>query len=123
MKAIQLTLGIASGFFLAACSGSGWGTTHSSVSNSGRPTATADEDDDDDGDDQDIALSALPEVVKNAALGAVPGFEMTKAEIEKHGDKTIYSIDGVAGGEECCVEVSPDGTVIAVEHEDDEDDD
>ena len=45
---------------------------------------------------------------------------MRKAEIEKNGDATIYGIDGLADGEECTVEVSPDGTVIAIEHEDDE---
>lgn len=86
--------------------------------------ARLDDDDDDDGQDEDIPLSEVPEVVRKAALAAVPGLVLDEAEKEVEDGELLYSLEGQAGGQRYCVEVSPTGKVLEVEHEDgDEDDD
>lgn len=81
------------------------------------------EDDDDDGQDQEIPLSEVPDVVREAALAAVPGLVLDEAEKEVEDGALLYSLEGTADGQRYCVEVTPTGKVLEVEPEDGDDDD
>lgn len=80
------------------------------------------DDDDDDGQEEDVPLSEVPEVVRRAALAAVPGLVLDEAEKEVEDGALVYSLEGEANGQRYCVEVSPTGKVLEVEHEDGDDD-
>ena len=71
--------------------------------------------------EQELALSAVPQAVKDAALAAVPGLVIAEAETEQENGVTIYCIEGTAGGKEYEIEISADGQVLDIETEDDED--
>ena len=80
-----------------------------------------------DGDDEQIPLDQVPALVLNAALAAVPGFALEKAELEVEDGIRVYCLQGLVGGEEVEVDVTADGQVLEVESgdegEEDEDDD
>jgi uncharacterized membrane protein YkoI len=83
-------------------------------------------DDDDEGDDESeeaVALSQVPEAIKQAALAAVPGLVLSSAEKETEDGTLLYSLEGSAGGETVEVEVrASDSKVLEIERgEDDED--
>jgi uncharacterized membrane protein YkoI len=82
-----------------------------------------DESDEDEG--VEIALADVPDVVKQAALKAVPGFILDEAERVGEGDAAIYELEGRAGGTSYELEVTAAGVVkeIEVADEDDEGDD
>jgi uncharacterized membrane protein YkoI len=125
MKSTLWILGLASSALAVGCRGSDASVTHASLANDARPStaAVADDDEDDDGDEQEIALADLPAAIKNAALAAVPGIVLTEAEKEVENGRELYSVEGTLDGEEYCIEIATDGSLIGVEHEDDEDDD
>jgi uncharacterized membrane protein YkoI len=80
-----------------------------------------DEDDDDEDEDEfeeDVALDDLPQLVRDAVLAAVPGLQLTSAEIEIEAGKTAYCVHGTLDGESMEVEVAPDGTVLEIERDD-----
>ena len=88
--------------------------------------AMVDDDDDDEGDDESeeaVALSQVPEAIKQAALAAVPGLVLSSAEKETEDGTLLYSLEGTAGGEAVEVEVrASDSKVLEIERgEDDED--
>jgi len=74
------------------------------------------------GPDRDLALADVPANIREAALRAVPGLVLRSAEKEMEDGVWIYSLEGTAGEEEYCVEVSLEGQVLEVENEDDDDD-
>ncbi len=90
-----------------------------SVDDGGSSAARDDEDD----HEQELALSDVPQAVKDAALAAVPGLQMTEAETELENGVRTYCIEGSADGKEYEIEISADGRVLEVETEDEEDDD
>lgn len=73
--------------------------------------------------DEEIPLDQVPQLVKDAARAAVPGFVIESAEKETEDGVVLYSLEGEAGGEEVEVEVSTAGKVLEIEHGDDDDDD
>jgi hypothetical protein len=82
--------------------------------------------DDEDGEgDQDelVELADVPKLVKEAALAAVPGLVLERAERETEHGTTLYSLEGTVGGEAVEVEVGTDGKVLEIERGDDEDED
>lgn len=82
----------------------------------------ADDDDEDDGDDEvEVALGDVPDAVKSAAIRAVPGLVLTKAEKETERGATVYSVEGTVDGIEYEVEVSASGDVTEIEREGDDD--
>jgi uncharacterized membrane protein YkoI len=66
-------------------------------------------------------LSEVPAAAKKAALTAVKGLKLTKAEMEQENDKTIYELKGSADGKKYSVEVEADGKNVKVEEESDTD--
>ena len=72
------------------------------------------------GGDTAVALADVPAHVKEAALKAVPGLVLTKAETEVENGVTIYDLTGTAGGKEHEVEVTANGTVQEIESGDDD---
>lgn len=111
---------------------SGAGCNHPATPSTNRVEPTrpanflADEEHDSDDIDVDVAISDLPQSVRDAATAAVPGLVLTRAELETENGVQLYSIAGVANGEHYEVEVSTTGQLLEVEHEadgDDEDDD
>ena len=66
-----------------------------------------------------LAPAQIPQIVRNAALAAVPGFLIELAELEGNG---IYCVHGTAAGVFTEVEVDADGHVIEIEQGDDDDD-
>jgi len=115
MKTTLWKLGVASGLIAAACGSIDSGVQHSSVAHGAQPSARAGGDD--DGSDEDIAIADLPAAVRNAALAAVPGIVLTKAEKETEAGRVLYSVEGSADGVDYCVEVGTDGSLIGVEQD------
>lgn len=76
-----------------------------------------------DDDEEVVPLSEVPQVVLEAAKKAVPGIVLNKAEREMESGEFLYDIEGLAAGIEYEIEISPDGTVLEIEKEDDEDSD
>jgi len=69
----------------------------------------------------EVSLDEVPDAVKSAALAAVKGLQLTKAEKETEDGALVYELEGTAGGEEYEVKVSTDGKVLKVEKEKDKD--
>jgi len=67
--------------------------------------------------DERIALDKVPEVVKNAALKAVPGLTLTAAEKETKGSAVTYELKGTANGKTYEVTVSAEGKVLKTKEE------
>ncbi len=81
------------------------------------------DNDEHDGDEEhEIALSQVPQVVKAAALAAVPGLVIEEACTETENGALIYCLEGEANGTDYELEVTADGRVLEVESADDEDD-
>lgn len=74
---------------------------------------------DDFGEEKEIALSELPDKVREAAEGAVDGIVLKEAEMEKEDGKWIYEVEGVADGKEYEIEITPEGKILEIEEEDD----
>ena len=70
-----------------------------------------------------VALDAVPQIVKDAALAAVPGLVLEEAESEVEEGLLVYELEGKVGRVEYEVEVTADGKVLEVEKDDDDDDD
>ena len=121
MKTASWMLGALCASFTVGCSGQELRAQKDSAA--GHVAATADDDEDDDGQDVNVALADVPEALKQAALAAVPGLVLTGAEREVEDGATLYSLEGMAGGEAVEVEVRTDGKVLEIERGEDEDDD
>lgn len=70
-----------------------------------------------------VPVDAVPAHVKAAALAAVPGLVVTRAEREVEKGVVIYDLEGAAAGVAYEVEVTADGKVTEIEKDDDDDDD
>jgi hypothetical protein len=68
----------------------------------------------------EIPVPAVPPKVLSAAEKALPGVEITEAEIERHEDDVVYELEGNLDGKKVEIEIHPDGTIKEVEHEGDE---
>jgi hypothetical protein len=105
----------------AACSGGG-------PANAGQHPLTAAANARPDQDEK-VALDAVPQNVKDAAVSAVPGLILSAAEKEIEKGVLVYSLAGKAAGVAYEVEVTADGKVTEIEKEgaegtdDDKDDD
>ena len=73
--------------------------------------------------EQEIPLSEVPAKILEAAEEAVPGIELTEAEIEKSDDGVTYELEGILGEKTYEIEINAEGKVLEVEVEDDEDED
>lgn len=87
------------------------------------------EDEDEEAGEQELALAQVPQIVKDAALAAVPGLVLEEAEQESEDGALIYALEGRADGKEYELEVSAAGKVLEIEKgsadskDEDEDDD
>jgi uncharacterized membrane protein YkoI len=81
----------------------------------------ADDDDDVDEMEEAIPLDQLPAHIVDAALAAVPGIELTEAEIEREGDARIYEVEGVLDGVEYEIEIDDAGVVLEIETDENDD--
>jgi uncharacterized membrane protein YkoI len=75
----------------------------------------------DSDDDMEVALTLadVPEVVTAAAEAAVPGIELTEAELELEDGREVYELNGMKDGVEYEIDVTPEGVVVEVEQDDD----
>ena len=67
-----------------------------------------------------IPLDKVPTAVLEAAQKAVPGIELTEAEVERTIKGLVYEIEGTLVGKEYEIEVSSDGKVLEIEEEDED---
>ena len=74
-------------------------------------------------EDQPIPLADVPEVVKQAALAAVPGLVLEEATVEEEDGELVYDLEGKVGGKEYELEVSATGKVNEIEEEGADEDD
>jgi hypothetical protein len=81
-----------------------------------RSTAAAKED-----ADEKVALDAVPQNVKDAAVAAVPGLVLESAEREVEKGIVVYDLEGKAAGLRYEVEVTAAGKVQEIEKGDEED--
>jgi RNA polymerase sigma-70 factor (ECF subfamily) len=77
--------------------------------------ADPDADKEEDKEDEKVPLDQLPAAVRMAAAGAVPGVRLTDADRKAKKGRTVYEIDGEAGGKQFEIRVSPEGKVLKVE--------
>ena len=77
------------------------------------------------GIEKEIPLNEVPDVVLKAAQKAVPGIELTEAEVEKTTKGVVYEIEGTLDSKKYEIELSSDGKVLEIEEdeEDEEDED
>ena len=74
------------------------------------------------GIEKEIPLNEVPDVVLKAAQKAVPGIELTEAEVERTLKGFVYEVEGTLDSKKYEIEVSSDGKVLEIE-EDEEDED
>lgn len=70
--------------------------------------------------EEEIPLSEVPKEIIAAAQEAVPGIELTEAEVEKTDKGLVYELEGTVDGQEFEIEISADGEVLEIESEDDD---
>ncbi|MDD3118953.1 MAG: PepSY domain-containing protein [Victivallales bacterium] len=73
--------------------------------------------DDADNEDEDISLAQVPAGVKSALTDAIPGLELSEAEIRKEGSLTIYELTGTAGDYDYEVQITGTGKILHLEQE------
>lgn len=66
-------------------------------------------------EEANIDLSAVPAKVLETATKEASGFKASSANTEKEDGKTVYEIQGMAGGKTVEVDVMEDGTLDEVE--------
>lgn len=66
-------------------------------------------------DGDQVLISTVPKAAKKAAVAAVKGLTLTKAEMEKEADRTVYELTGNADGKTNTVEVTQEGKILKVE--------
>jgi len=69
--------------------------------------------------DEPIAVNKLPEVINKAIKDKYPNAELLSAERDTDKGKKHYEVQIRDGGKVHEVEISPEGTIIKVEKEDD----
>ena len=69
----------------------------------------------------DIPVSAVPEKVLSAVNKELPGIEITEAEIESN-TELRYELEGTLDGKEYEIEIYPDGNIIEIEQEQENED-
>jgi len=70
--------------------------------------------------EKEIPLDKVPTAVLEAAQKAVPGIELTEAEVERTIKGLVYEIEETLDGKEYEIEVSSDGKVLEIEEEDED---
>ena len=71
-----------------------------------------------DGEDEtEIPLAEVPGPVMAAARQAVPGIEITEAEIEDEDGQKVYELSGEADGKRYEIEISGTGEILEVEED------
>ena len=75
------------------------------------------------GIEKEIPLNEVPDVVLKAAQKAVPGIELTEAEVERTLKGFVYEVEGTLDGKEYEIEVSSDNKVLEIEEEENDDED
>lgn len=68
-------------------------------------------------DEQEIDLKDVPQHILNAANEAVPGIQITEAELEK---AKVYELEGSLNDAEYEIKISEDGVVLEIEMEKEE---
>ena len=69
------------------------------------------------GSETEIDLADVPDQVLAAARRAVPGIDLTGAEIEEDNGTTIYELEGEADGRTWEIEIDGTGEILEVEEE------
>ena len=82
-----------------------------------QPQAAAEEE------ENEVPLSSVPEVVKEAAASAVEGIVLKEAECETEAGRVVYDLEGTADGKDYALEIAADGTVLEVEVEEEDEND
>lgn len=80
-----------------------------------------DDADDDDEEEIDISLDDVPATVKATILKEAAGAEIEEVVKETEDGKVVYEAEFEVDGQEVEIEVSPDGTLLEREIDDDDD--
>ncbi|MFL2493167.1 MAG: SAP domain-containing protein [Candidatus Thalassarchaeum sp.] len=70
-----------------------------------------------EGEEIDIPVDELPDSIAEAVAEAIPGGEITEAELEREDGETIYEVTVEKDGKEFEVELNLEGEVLEVEEE------
>lgn len=75
-------------------------------------------------DEQEVTLDQVPAAVRATILNEAAGAEIKELERETENGRTIYEAEFLLNGAEVEIKIAPDGTLLAreIEDEDDEDD-
>jgi len=113
-------VGVSIGMLCFGCSHAG-SSAHARLASGEHQEAAGEEDEEFEEEEEEeeaelmheteVALDAIPAVVKQAALGAVPGLVITEAVKGQLNGATLYIIEGKVDGGERAVVVTPEGTV------------
>ena len=68
-----------------------------------------------DSNDRETSVT-VPRHVLAAARAKVPGFVLTSAEMAERDDRTVYDLEGKAGGNDYEIHVTPAGRVVSIDH-------
>ena len=67
-------------------------------------------------------MKDVPPAVMAAADKAAPGGTVKEVEKETRGDDVVYEIKKIVKGKKVEIKVAPDGKVVKIERDDDDDD-
>lgn len=70
--------------------------------------------------DRHLSLSEVPDAVLAAAKEAVPGIQLSEAEVEETDKGRVYEMEGAANGKEYEISISEEGKVLGVELDDED---
>lgn len=73
------------------------------------------DDDVDREDGREISQLVVPDKVLAAARARVAGFVLTDADLVERNGITVYRLEGMAGGDDCEVDVTPGGSVLRID--------
>lgn len=83
----------------------------------------ADDEEDEDDDEEQVSIDELPAAVKATIMAEAGGKEIREIVKESDDAQVVYEAEVIVDGKEVDIRVSPDGTLLGTEADDEDEDD
>jgi len=83
----------------------------------------ADEDQDADDGEEQVSIDAIPAAVKTTIMAEAGGRDIREIVKENEDGRVVYEAEVIIGGKEVDIKVSPDGTLLGTETDDEDEED
>ncbi len=81
------------------------------------------DDEDEDGDEELVSIDAIPAAVKATIIAQAGGRKIQEIVKENEDGQVVYEAEVIVDGKEVNIKVSPDGTLLGTEADDEDEDD